>query len=188
MVGYISCVFYLTTVKLGRHVILLTDPADVKGFALVSGPPSSSTLAPKLTIDQGNVFATIFFCTGMSFIKFSIARFYWNIFPQQWFRWALIGVAAFMTGWFVSADLVSIFQCTPVARLWDKTREGTCVDFGAFALATAALNVFTDLVILALPIPLILGLKMSQRKKILLILTFALGSRSVLLPREGSPI
>ena len=124
----------------------------------------------------------------MSFIKFSIARFYWNIFPQQWFRWALIGVAAFMTGWFVSADLVSIFQCTPVARLWDKTREGTCVDFGAFALATAALNVFTDLVILALPIPLILGLKMSQRKKILLILTFALGSRSVLLPREGSPI
>lgn len=158
LVGYISCVFYLLTVKLGRHVILLSDPADIKGFAV------------------GNIVATIFFCTGMSFIKFSIARFYWTIFPQRYFRWALIAVAAFMAGWFISADLVSIFQCTPVERLWDKTKEGTCVNFGVFALVTAALNVFTDLVILALPVPLILKLKMSQRKKVLLILTFALGS------------
>jgi hypothetical protein len=113
----------------------------------------------------------------MSFIKFSIASFYWTIFPQKYFRWALIAVAAFMAGWFISADLVSIFQCTPVERLWDKTKEGTCVNFGVFALVTAALNVVTDLVILALPVPLILRLKMSQRKKMLLILTFALGSR-----------
>lgn len=67
-------------------------------------------------------------------------------------------------------------MCNPPQRTWDPfNTDGTCIDFQALLGATAALNIFTDIVLLAIPIPLVLQLKVNKHKKMLILLTFAVG-------------
>lgn len=114
----------------------------------------------------------------MAFIKFSILSFYGSIFPQQTFRYIRIGVAIFMTMWAISASVVAIFQCTPIAFGWDPTIQGgSCVNYGLLVLVAGVCNIFTDFFILAMPVPLIWKLNMSMQKKWLLLFTFLIGGR-----------
>lgn len=116
----------------------------------------------------------------MGFLKFSILQLYGSIFVLKRFHMCLWAVATFVAGWMISATGVSIGQCTPIASGWDHTIPGGyCVNYGLLVLVSGVFNVVTDLVILAMPIPLVLRLQISKQKKYLLIFTFAIGSRSV---------
>lgn len=76
-----------------------------------------------------------------------------------------------------------VFQCTPVDYFWkrmsDPTLKGTCVDTASFYVATAALTILTDILVLALPFWIFLGLKMASRLKFALIGVFLLGGMLV---------
>ena len=108
-------------------------------------------------------------------IKVSILLLYHRIFPQRWFRLVLIIVGCILIVWGLVGLLVQIFQCWPIKTQWDPSVAGHCINYPAYALTLVITNVVTDLVILALPIPLVWRLHTTLKKKLMLIATFAIG-------------
>jgi hypothetical protein len=53
---------------------------------------------------------------------------------------------------------------------------GTCIDRPAVFKATAAFGIITDVLIFLIPIPMVVTLRLSRRKKICLLVMFAIGS------------
>lgn len=67
--------------------------------------------------------------------------------------------------------------CTPFARNVDVTvRKGECINKASLYIATGVLNIITDIMVLILPIPMVVGLQMVRSRKIMLILLFSVGS------------
>ncbi|KAJ8110056.1 hypothetical protein OPT61_g6996 [Boeremia exigua] len=62
-------------------------------------------------------------------------------------------------GAYSSAFLISIFQCTPVSKTWDKKVNGTCINMVAFRMSTAVFNLVTSVLVIAIPIPTLVKLK-----------------------------
>jgi hypothetical protein len=91
-------------------------------------------------------------------------------------RYAIHALNFFNIALMVAIFLTVIFQCTPIAYNWDKTIEGArCIKPGNFYLVTAALTIFTDVLVLALPIWIFADLKMQLKMKIAVICIFLLG-------------
>ena len=62
-------------------------------------------------------------------------------------------------------------------KAWDVDMVGgSCIDILSMFKATASLGIITDLVMLALPFPLILKLHMKTAQKIGIIFVFVIGS------------
>ena len=70
----------------------------------------------------------------------------------------------------------AIFTCTPVRKVWDPTVVGGhCIDIRSFFIGIAVPNIFTDLALLAMPLPYILGLQVKLLQKIAVMFVFVLG-------------
>ena len=70
-----------------------------------------------------------------------------------------------------------IFTCTPVMKNFDVfITGGTCLNRTPLYMATAVLNMATDVLLLILPIPMILKLQMPKIQKAGLICIFGVGS------------
>ncbi|EFQ35012.1 fucose permease [Colletotrichum graminicola] len=72
--------------------------------------------------------------------------------------------------------LINIFQCQPVQAAWEIWRDTSrCIPLLTEFICSAPINIVTDLAILALPIPVLTGMRLPPRQKIILVLTFTLG-------------
>lgn len=60
--------------------------------------------------------------------------------------------------------------------IWDVTVEGKCINDYAQDVATGALNIFSDLAILVLPLPMLWKLQLHMKHRLSLIAIFMLGS------------
>jgi hypothetical protein len=74
-------------------------------------------------------------------------------------RLAIRGTIYLILGAYSSAFLISIFQCTPISKTWDKKAAGTCIDLVAFRMSTAVFNLITSAMVIAIPIPTLMKLK-----------------------------
>ena len=115
-------------------------------------------------------------------IKMSILHFYRRMFPQQWFKYALLGTGATVAGSSIAQLPCDILQCVPVRSQWDPNVKGKCNNFGAIILGFGILNIITDVMTLVLPIPVIWRLKLSPARKRLVMSTFMLGGLYVKSP------
>lgn len=82
----------------------------------------------------------------------------------------------------IAVLLVSIFPCQPLAMSWDldlANGPGHCIDRKALYEATAAFGVAVDLTIIALPVPLVIAMRVSAVQRMGILLLFTLGSASV---------
>ncbi|POR38557.1 L-fucose-proton symporter [Tolypocladium paradoxum] len=72
---------------------------------------------------------------------------------------------------------MNIFQCRPVNAAWMPIFiENTwCVPLLTEFICAAPVNIVTDLAILALPIPVLTGMRLPSRQKTILVLTFTIG-------------
>lgn len=97
--------------------------------------------------------------------------------------WTIFGVIIIYGGW---AFFSSIFVCWPIDTFWNFTDEfwqftapdafeKKCLDPEKFYVAHAGLNIGTDILILALPIPGLRHLMLPRGQKIALMLVFMLG-------------
>ncbi|KAF4925295.1 L-fucose-proton symporter [Colletotrichum viniferum] len=72
--------------------------------------------------------------------------------------------------------LMNIFQCRPVQAAWEVGQDTSqCIPLLTEFICSAPINIVTDLAILALPIPVLTGMRLPPRQKIILVLTFTLG-------------
>ena len=109
-------------------------------------------------------------------IKISILLLYHRIFTLRAYRLMIKFCIVYMLLFQMSFILVSIFICTPIHSFWDLSEPSKCIDSVDFYVANSALNIFTDLVILILPMPIVWKLHVSRKQKTVLSLVFVLGS------------
>lgn len=96
--------------------------------------------------------------------------------------WTIHGVNAWNIGQGIATFLVVVFQCTPPAYYWlqsdpTSTVRGTCIQEGYFYVITAGLSIFTDIIVLALPIRIFSRLQLKLKLRVALIGLFCLGAR-----------
>lgn len=79
--------------------------------------------------------------------------------------------------------LTMTFACGPISAVWttwDGTRKADyCINQNTFYLVAAAFNIALDIAIVLIPIPELIKLKLSGRKKIFLGAIFGVGSMYV---------
>ncbi|KAJ5692323.1 hypothetical protein N7462_001746 [Penicillium macrosclerotiorum] len=81
-----------------------------------------------------------------------------------------------VVGLFIAVLFVDIFQCNPVAYVYDTSIQGgTCIEQGSFYVSSAALNLFTDILVLSIPIIITWSLQMPLRRKIAVCIILCLG-------------
>jgi hypothetical protein len=109
--------------------------------------------------------------------KISVLLLYLRIFPQKLFRRAAFATIGMII---LSATIIffmTVFSCHPVAFFWNRDiRGGTCLNVNKLAYANSAMSIIQDLLIVALPLPVLAKLNMGRKKKIGVGFMFAVGS------------
>jgi hypothetical protein len=114
---------------------------------------------------------------SINLTKISIALLYKRIFGNtRWFRYVTVFVMCITAMYCCASVLVTIFQCTPVPRVFNKAIAGTCIDTSEFYYANAGFSIATDLILLFIPMPLVYQLQIPKIQKVALMFVFALGA------------
>ncbi|KAJ5602901.1 hypothetical protein N7537_005857 [Penicillium hordei] len=74
----------------------------------------------------------------------------------------------------IFAIIISV-SCIPVAKQWDSSLKGSCIDTIPFYFALGGTSIVLDLIIIALPLPVLWKLQLRLKQKALLGCLFALG-------------
>lgn len=121
----------------------------------------------------------LLYITSRHLIRLSILLFYHRLFGH--IRLARL-LTRFSYGLVIASctafDLSMLFGCTPIEHFWyswDDTHEGHCISIHGIFWAGAFIDIATDIWIMLIPVPFIMQLKLSLRKKILSGIMFAFG-------------
>jgi hypothetical protein len=78
----------------------------------------------------------------------------------------------------LALTLLNIFQCRPPSAAYEYPVPGnaSCTDIVTLYLSSAPVNIITDLAILLLPMPLLTGMRLPKKQKIILVATFSAGA------------
>jgi hypothetical protein len=119
----------------------------------------------------------IFYPVTVSLYKTSVILLNKRIFVQKRFQIASWVILVINGCWALGNTLGWIFQCIPVQMMWGDASTGVCWNIQGEWISLVTWNVFTDIVILAMPIPMVWQLNLKVRDKMLLSGLFLLGAR-----------
>ncbi|KAJ5114638.1 hypothetical protein NUU61_000397 [Penicillium alfredii] len=112
----------------------------------------------------------------ISTIKCSILLLYRRLFGMNWMIWANLFMSI---GWGVGGVIAFSCACQPLSYFWTQyidPKGGKCIiNLFGYYIGTSSANVFTDLLILAMPMPIVWKLQMPRTQKIIVSGIFALG-------------
>ncbi|KAI4180657.1 MAG: hypothetical protein LQ348_005166 [Seirophora lacunosa] len=167
---------------LSRHMQRLSLEADDYLIFVALGQVSTPT-SPRCSsyLIPGNLQAfyasELIWAASIPIIKISILLLYIRIFGRlRYFKILAYIIGVFSICWAIMVILVCAFQCRPVQLVWDKSVSGTCINAPLFFIIGSAPNVFTDFVLLVLPLPAVWNLHTTRAQKISLTVIFLLGS------------
>lgn len=125
----------------------------------------------------------IIYVISAPLIKLSIILFYRRIFGMTYSIWFCVFLSV---GYFVSGIIAYLVCCRPVSYYWTKFTNpdgGKCVyNIYHFYISYASVNVFTDLAILLVPIPIVWSLQMRRTQKLLVCGILLIGGLCVTSP------
>ncbi|KAJ9210487.1 hypothetical protein DTO166G4_7954 [Paecilomyces variotii] len=140
------------------------------------GVPGPQIPPSTLKMQMQNFWITVpMYNTAVICAKASILMQYFHVFPTRGMRIAcsiMITVLAIYGTW---AVLSGYLNCIPVAKFWDPTIPGYCIDMKALWFSNASMHIFTDIVILVMPLPALRSLDLPQRQRLALMGIFAVG-------------
>lgn len=135
-----------------------------------------------LTYKQTTNASLIAYALTITMVKISILLLYRRVFDVRKCRIAttvLLGVCIF---WGIAAMFVLVFQCQPMAGMWNPADMFTskCIDIKAYYAGIAGSNMGLDIIILATPIYMVwgyngTGLRLKTSQKLMLTGVFLLG-------------
>ncbi|KAK1849621.1 integral membrane protein [Colletotrichum chrysophilum] len=113
--------------------------------------------------------------------KLAVLTMFYRIFSaSKILRYCVWAIAFGLIGWGIAVVGVSIFSCTPIARFWDQTIPGTCIDSSKFYIGITVPNIIFDILTVAVPIHEVWRLQMGREKKLAITGVFLLGGSVVL--------
>lgn len=130
---------------------------------------------------------------ALCFVKLSILFFYRAIASHRTFRRLVYATMVFVCVYTFAATIASVFQCENPANSWNTTgyfsqfdRDPTtkrpkfkCYDPIRLWVFSAVINLLTDVIILLLPIPALLSLRVPMSKRLALIGIFSIGIMAI---------
>ena len=121
--------------------------------------------------------AQLFYKFTINLTKASILLLYIRLFSHiVWFRKTVTAVLTFVLLYAVASILATVFECLPIARTWDHSIKGYCINLTAFWFANGITMIVEDFAVLVLPIKIIIDLQVPLGKKVSLFLLFGLGA------------
>ncbi|KAJ5495456.1 Nucleic acid-bindingOB-fold [Penicillium diatomitis] len=115
---------------------------------------------------------------AVSSIKLAFLSLYLHIFPNHGLRSGIYITMGIVVAYFIAFFFGTCLNCLPVSYIWtswtNETR-GNCLNFNAFGIACAVLNIVLDVVVMALPLRELARLKLRPVKKNLVMLMFCTG-------------
>lgn len=108
-------------------------------------------------------------------VKISILLQYRRVFAVRFMQLITFYAVIFMSAWTVTLCFLLTLVCLPVAKFWDSTIPGQCLDSLTIWYVLAGFNLATDLAIFCLPLPVIRSLQLPRKQKVMLIAVFGLG-------------
>jgi hypothetical protein len=117
------------------------------------------------------------FVLASSTVKMSILVSYFRIAPEKsLFRKLVWGTFALVFAAFVVFLVALWVQCIPISSYWELTADHRdCIPEGPPLVVQSTLNVVTDFMIYALPIPTLFSLSLPWNQRIGLIILFSVG-------------
>ncbi|KOS44693.1 hypothetical protein ACN38_g4407 [Penicillium nordicum] len=132
-----------------------------------------------IAVRKLNLCFQLLFLVSSCFIKISLLCFCRRLIGKVNFalyNWAFLLSIVFVSGSSMLFIVISIFQCSPIHAYWEiNTESYHCMDDGAIVFSASVINIFTDLLVTALPMPLIWSLRLPARQRLAVISIFALG-------------
>ncbi|EEQ87665.1 CFEM domain-containing protein [Blastomyces dermatitidis ER-3] len=121
----------------------------------------------------------VMYFVTMNVTKVSILFFYLRIFPSHKFKIACYVVMSVTIAYGTALVFAALFQCNPVHLAWEhwdgEHTNYKCSNINLIGWLSAAINIVLDIVIITLPVKQLLGLSLSVKKKIHILLMFGVG-------------
>lgn len=111
----------------------------------------------------------------MGFVKLSILALYKRIFSTKKMGYAVNFMAVFVIIWVIGNFIAGAINCLPVAKFWDQSLEGACMDLASFSYGQQIPNILSDAIILVMPLKVVWSLPITKSQKMLLSGVFILG-------------
>ncbi|CAK7218710.1 hypothetical protein SBRCBS47491_003601 [Sporothrix bragantina] len=112
----------------------------------------------------------------------SIATNLLRLCNNRWYTIALWFIIGLTIAYELVAFLFFFVNCKPVSGNWDTSVNATCAELHTivvFGLVNTSCNIFTDVALAAIPIPIIWGLNMKRTTRLYLIGVLSLGYLAV---------
>lgn len=124
---------------------------------------------------------SVLYNPSLMLTKTSIIVFYLSVMSRDIdpiFKWASWLTLAVTNVFGAALTFLNIFQCTPVGStfIYPTPSNAKCTDIVTLFLSSAPLNIITDLAILFLPMPILTGMRLPKKQKLILIVTFGFGA------------
>ena len=115
------------------------------------------------------------------FVKLAILLQYLRMFaptrsvnPSMWIAARVVIATTFV--YYIISTFGTAFACSPRERIWNPlVTDGHCINNNSLILATCVFNIVSDVVILLLPSWMVWKLQIPRKKKIGIVLLFAIG-------------
>ncbi|KAJ3526341.1 hypothetical protein NM208_g11236 [Fusarium decemcellulare] len=108
-------------------------------------------------------------------VKLSISIQCLRIFITPAARRLFLSLIVFFSVYGTLCLMLTIFTCWPVAKYWDDSIPGRCLDNRALRYAFAGINIVNDIALLIAPMPFLQNLQIARRVKFVLMAVFAAG-------------
>ncbi|KAF3762613.1 hypothetical protein M406DRAFT_357532, partial [Cryphonectria parasitica EP155] len=128
--------------------------------------PLEPDLNPDLVIRD--ILVSVAYFVAMGCAKCSILLLYLRIFTTTGIQRIIWAVLVYTAGFSFAAAATTLFSCNPVTGAWimKATDHVRCINSPAFYFANAGLNITSDLMTVAIPIPKLFTLRMPWRRKV----------------------
>lgn len=120
----------------------------------------------------------IIWVASVTFIRASIVFLYIRIFPTKIFRKICYVILVINLVFCIGTILADCLICQPISYRWDRIigGSGSCGDQKSLDLFIGIFNLFLDVTVVVLPMPILWGLKMAVGKKVMLSGMFGMGT------------
>lgn len=131
--------------------------------------------APVLTSEnKGFYLSIVFYYISLGLIKFGFLLQYYPLVAVKNQR-LMILITAAINAWSLVLVFVAIFNCRPVSGFWKMDEGAVCIPTLPMWYVNAGGNIITDIIIFALPIPVVWKLQMPRSQRLSLSAVFCLG-------------
>lgn len=150
------------------------DPTG--GLAVDNNSPGFD-YTPHITYLKLSFITSILYFSMISAIKISILLMYRRIFSvDASFRLQSLLIGIVVSIFWLATTIATLTNCIPLKYSWiGLSNPAHCFNYNIFWMVTGALEVVIDTIILALPVRIVLGLQLSRKRRVLLLLIFLLG-------------